>query len=189
MCLEAQRKGMVITMKRIVCILLALGLTLSLCACGSSTAPQQGSTSQAPTEGETASATEQQVSESNDSVENFFGYHYEFPSEKTSKKASNGAIFTCDGCDIYAYKNDDISFVSWDTIKDDCEAKMFDAVHAAFKIRPENQVLETGVQTNNVNGVELLRLEGVLELEFRRKPRCKFKGNVLVRISTATITA
>lgn len=150
-------------MKKLICMLLALAVVLSLCACGSRSPAQSQETQQTEEQNDTAEKKPQE-NISKEKMEELYGYRYCFPCDVQVDGYRDGCLFNteyCGDCTIFAYKIDYITFSSWDFVVSDCEDDVFSSLsNSDLCPWPSEQTVDTSELVTNEQGEELLRVTG-----------------------------
>lgn len=150
-------------MKKLICMLLALAVVLSLCACGSENPAQPQEAQQTEKQSDTAQEKTQKKN-SEETVKELYGYRYCFPCEAIVDGTNYGCLFDTDYCGehtIFAYSGDDMTFSIWDSVTTDCEKRLFSSLLDAYLCKkPSEQTVDTSELMTNEQGEELLRVTG-----------------------------
>ena len=160
-------------MRKATTLLLTAIIACSLCACSGKQAQQQNapSTENAPTQQETATASEQIAdARTEDDVKVMFGYRYVFKDEMRAVPKAAGALVQASACDLFLYSTDYLEFSSWDEVVQQCADDVSSALFEALDWRATAQTAETDAPTTNQYGVEMMRVTGELSGSTETKP-------------------
>lgn len=149
-------------MKKILCVIMLLAICMSICACDNTVSDVDSTNNQ----NKTQSSEEIKSGETDyDKVvtKELYGYKYSFPSQVSHSGLGKGSVFKCNGCSVFAYKLNDLSFTSWDTVINDCQSIVFDEIYSAFRFYPESQEVKSSEKVTNDNGEELYRVCGIFK--------------------------